>query len=125
MNANLTISALTFTQTKSGDAGSERREVSRGVNLPEILTIKHSEYVDSATKLRGIRTLVRIDRYVAITDGRIVPVSFYCVAAVPADALITSADVVATKDRMVNLIHGATNTSGLDLGANLFVTKEQ
>lgn len=125
MNAILTLNTLTFTQNKNGDLGSERREVSRGVNLPEILTIRHQNYVDGTTKVPGVRSNVKIDRFVALTDGRIVPIVLSLIVAVPSDVNITSADVTAVTDRMVNLIHGATNTSGLGLASAILVTKEQ
>lgn len=120
MNATLTLSALTFTQTQPG----ERRETSRGINLPEILTIRHQDYIDSKTKLPGVRSNVRIDRYVAGTQG-IVPVSISLTMAVPSDALILSSDIQALEARLVNLIHGTSNTNGLGLSDNIFITKEQ
>jgi len=125
MNATLTLNTLTFTQGPSTESGSIRREISRGVNLPEILTIKHQDYVDSKSKIPGTRSVVRLDRYVEVTDGRVVPVSAHVVVSVPADANIVTADVTACVDRLVNLLHGATNTSGLDLKSAIFASKEQ
>jgi len=125
MNASLTLNTLTFGQTKNGDAGSERRDVSRGVNLPEILSIRHSEYVDTGTKVPGVRSNIKIERYVAMADGRIVPVVASLTVAVPSDSNIISSDVTAVTDRLVNLIHGTTNTSGLALASEIFVTKAQ
>jgi hypothetical protein len=123
MNASLTLSTLTFALTKSGDLGSERRETSRGVNLPEILTIRHQDYVDNKTKIPGIRSNVKVDRYVAITSGAIVPVTASLTVAVPADVLITSADVLAAVERIAQLIQE--DDSGLDLADEIFVNKEQ
>jgi hypothetical protein len=125
MNASLTLNTLTFAQSFSDQTGSERREVSRGVNLPEILSVKHQDYVDSKTKIPGTRSVVRLDRYVEVTDGRIVPVSAHVVVSVPADAAIVSTDVTSCIDRLVNLLHGTTNTLGLDQKSAVFVTKEQ
>jgi hypothetical protein len=122
MNATLTLSSLTFNQSKNGDAGSERREVSRGVNLPEILTIRHMDYVDSATKLPGVRSNVRIDRYIAGTNG-IIPVTASLTVAVPSDALVTSADVLAAVERIAQIIQE--DDSGLDLADEIFINKEQ
>lgn len=122
MNAALTLSSLTFNQSKSGDSGSERREVSRGVNLPEILTIRHMDYVDSATKLPGVRSNVRLDRYIAGTQG-IIPVTASLTVAVPSDALITSADVLAAVERISQIIQE--DDSGLDLADEIFINKEQ
>lgn len=125
MNATLTLNALTFSLAKSGDSGSERREVSRGVNLPEILSIRHSEYIDGSTKIPGVRSNVKLERFVAMSDGRIVPVVASLTIAVPSDVNVGSADVTGVCDRIVNLIHGTTNTSGLALNSAIFVTKEQ
>lgn len=123
MNNALTLSTLTFNLAFSDKTGSERREVSRGVNLPEVLSIKHQSYVDSATKLPGVRSVVRVDRHVAITDGRIVPVSAHLVVAVPNDAMIESADVLAAVERIAQVIQE--DDSGLDLADEIFVNHEQ
>lgn len=123
MNPALTLSTLTFNQSFSDKSGSERREVSRGVNLPEVLTIKHQSYVDSATKMPGTRSVVRLDRHVAITDGRIVPVSAYLVVTVPNDAAILSSDVLASVERIAQIIQE--DDSGLDLADEIFVNHEQ
>jgi hypothetical protein len=124
MNADLTISTLAFKLASSSKAeGSERREVSRGVNLPEVMTIRHQEYTDSATKLKGIRSVVRFDRHVALIDGRIAPVSAYLVVAVPSDPNIGSADVLAAVERIAQVIQE--DDSGLDLPDEIFVNKEQ
>lgn len=125
MNATFNLNGLTFNRSKSGDAGSEYREVSRGVNLPEILGIKHSEYTDGKYKIPGVRTNVRLDRYVAAADGRVVPVVISLTVAIPSDVNIVSADVTECCARVVNLIHGTTNTLGLGLASNIFINKEQ
>lgn len=125
MNAALTLNTLTFNLTKSGDLGSERREVSRGVNLPEILHIRHREYQDPKTKVPGVQTNAMIERYVALASGLIVPVKASLTVSVPSDVNILSSDVTAVTDRLVNLIHGTTNTSGLGLASAIFVSKEQ
>jgi hypothetical protein len=123
MNAALTLSTLTFNLAYSDKTGSERREVSRGVNLPEVLSIKHQPYVDAASKLPGVRSVVRLDRHVAISDGRILPVSAYLVVTVPNDALITSSDVLAAVERIAQVIQE--DDSGLDLPDEIFINHEQ
>jgi len=124
MNADLTISTLSFKLAFSDKiAGSERREVSRGVNLPEIMTVRHQEYTDSVTKLKGVRSVVRFDRHLALTDGRIAPVSAYLVVTTPSDPNITSADVLAVVKRVASTV--STYDTGLDLPDEIFVSKEQ
>lgn len=123
MNNNLTISTLSFNLSYNDKAGSERREVSRGVNLPEIMSIKSQPYVDSATKVEGKRTVLRFDRHVEGTDGKPIAVSAYLVVAVPSDAAVTSGDVLAVIAR-INGVIDATSPN-LDLGEEIFVTGEQ
>lgn len=123
MNADLTISTLAFKLAFSDKTGSERRETSRGVNLPEVMSIKSQPYTDSATKVSGIRTVLRFDRYVEGTDGKPVAVTGYYVSAVPSDPAITSADVLAVIAR-INGVLDATSPN-LDLGEEIFVNKEQ
>lgn len=125
MNNNLTVSSLAFNLIYSDKSGSLRREVSRGVSTPTELLIKHEPYVDSKTKVSGIRTLVRLDYYMTMTDGVIRPLSFYCVLAQPSDPLVTAAIITAVEAMMMNLLHGTTNTSGLDLEGEILSTKEQ
>lgn len=124
MNNNLTISTLSFNM-RHNDAteGSERREVSRGVNLPEVMTIKSQDYIDSKTKVPGRRTVLRFDRYVAGSDGQPIPVSAYLVVSTPKDAAITSADVLAVIARINGVID--TTSPNLDLGDEIFVNGEQ
>jgi hypothetical protein len=125
MNADITVSALTYKQVYSDKTGSLRRETSRGATLPTELLIKHQEYVDSVTKVPGVRTLVRFDHYMTMTDGVIRPVSYYGVLARPNDPLVTAAIIEALQAQLTNLLHGATNTSGLDLQTEILANREQ
>jgi len=125
MTADLTISALTFKQVYSDKTESLRREISRGVNLPTEMRVAHIDYVDSKTKVKGRRHLVRFDRYVSLTSGAIVPVSAYTVVTVPEDTAVTSADVTAVTQCLNNALYASTQTSGLDLHEEVFVTQEQ
>lgn len=125
MNADLTINTLSFKQVFSDKAESLRREVSRGVNLPTEMRVAHTDYVDSKTKVKGRRHLVRFDRYVALASGAIVPVSAYAVVTVPSDTAVTSADVTAVTQHLNNALFASTQTSGLDLHEEVFVSQEQ
>jgi len=115
MNNDITVSGLAFKLIYSDKTGSLRRETSRGTSLPTELLIKHEDYVDSKTKVPGVRTLVRLDYYMTMTDGVIRPVSLYVVCSKPSDPLVTSGIVTSLEAMLVNLLHGITNTSGLDL----------
>lgn len=123
MNADITLSTLSFTQQYSDKTGSLRREVSRGAMLPETLRIAHSDYVDSATKLPGVRSLTRVDRYIALTDDRIAPVSASLVVAKPTDANVTNADILAVVQRLVDLLKS--ESGGLALSEEIFVSLQQ
>jgi len=125
MNADITLNTLSFKQTANSETGSIRREISRGVNLPEVLTIRHQDYTDKSTNTPGVRSNIRLDRYVSKVSGEIVPVSISVTVAVPTDAGVVSADITGVVDRIVNLLHGTTNTSGLDLKDEILVNREQ
>jgi hypothetical protein len=125
IDLNLTVSALAFNNAWSDKTGSERRETSRGANLPTVLSIKHQDYVDSATKVPGKRSVVRLDYYMTMTDGIIRPVSLYVVCAAPTDPLVTTTITNTMCDYLVNLLHGTTNTNGLGLRDEIFGDKLQ
>lgn len=125
MNNNLTISTLAFNLIYSDKTGSLRREISRGASLPTELIIKHDDYIDSKTKVKGKRSLVRLDYYMTMTDGVIRPLSLYVVLAAPTDPLVTQAVITSVEAMLVNLLHGTTNTSGLDLQDEILSNKEQ
>jgi len=125
MNSDITVSGLAYKLIYSDKTGSLRRETSRGASLPTELLIKHEDYVDSKTKVSGKRSLVRFDHYMTMTDGVIRPVSLYSVLAAPGDPLVTAAVVTAIEAQLVNLLHGTSNTSGLDLEGEILSNKEQ
>jgi len=125
MDNNLTVSTLAFNLRFSDkQAGSERVETSRGVNLPEIMTIRHESYVDSKTKVPGRRSVLRFDRHLEFSGERgISPVSAYLVVQVPQDTAVQSSDVLAVIERLVNVIQE--DDSGLDLADEIFVNQQQ
>jgi len=124
MNSALTISTLTFTEAYSDKSGSLRREVSRGVNLPELMYIKHQSYTDSATKRPGVQSALIFEYVKALADGTIVPaVRATLKVQALVDANVTSADVLAVVERVVNTIQE--DDTGLDLADEIFVNKEQ
>lgn len=123
MNANLTIGALSYVQQYSDKTGSLRREIARGPALPTELKIAHQPYVDSATKLPGIRSVVRFDRYQALTGGVIAPVSAYVVVTRPTDVLVTGTEILACFENLIGLLQE--DDTGLDLADEIFVNQEQ
>lgn len=123
MNANLTVSTLSFNQVFSDKAGSLRREVSRGPNLPTEMKVAHADYTDSSTKLKGKRSLLRFDRYIELSDDSIAPVSAYVVVTHPTDANVESTDIIAVVEALINTLQE--DDTGLDLMDEIFVNKEQ
>lgn len=124
MNADLTIDTLTFKQAFSDKDGSERRESSRGANLPTVMSVKHQDYVDSATKLPGKRSLLRFDRYLDVDgEGLIAPVSAYVVVTAPSQVGVTSSDILAVVQHLITVLQE--DDSGLDLMDEIFVNREQ
>lgn len=125
MNNDITVSGLAYKLIYSDLSGSLRRETSRGATLPTELLIKHQKYTDSATKVSGTRSLVRFDHYMTMTDGIIRPVSFYAVLARPDDPLVTAAVIEGLEAQLVNLLHGTSNTNGLDQVEQILANREQ
>lgn len=124
MTNDLTISTLSFTlKGNSPKDGSERREISRGVNLPEVMTIKTQDYIDSKTKVSGKRTVLRFDRTVAGSDGQPLVVSAYLVCMVPTDTAVVSADVLAVIARINGVIDATSPNLALD--EEIFVGGQQ
>jgi len=127
MNSNVTVSNLGFNQVYSDKTGSLRRETSRGINLPTELKIAHSDIVDSSTKLPSQRSVVRFDRYIALTTEAVTaPVSGYVVVQFPKSTSVTAADITAVMKHLGNLLLNFTDTSaGLDLQDEIFGNREQ
>jgi hypothetical protein len=75
MDANLTINTKVFTQQYSDKSGSLRREVSRGLNLPETMQVKHQTYTDSVTKRPGVQSALIFEYTKALADGSIAVVA--------------------------------------------------
>jgi hypothetical protein len=123
MDLNLSIDSLTFLHKFSDKEGSVRTESSRGVNLPTTLKIAHSPYVDSATKLPGVRSVARFDRTVDLTGGKTAPVSAYIVVTSPNDPAVLSSDILAVVQHLVTLVQE--DDSGLNLMDDIFVKKLQ
>lgn len=123
MDANLTLGSLNYVEQYSEKSGSLRREIARGPALPTTMKVAHSPYVDSATKLPGIRSVVRFDRYQALSTGVIAPVSAYVVVTRPTDTAVTGTEVLACFQNLIDLLQE--DDSGLDLADEIFVNQEQ
>lgn len=97
MDANLTINTIAFNKSFDTQEGSERRSSARGINLPDILSIKRQGSVDSKTKQNTTRYVARFDRWNETSEGVRYNTALYLVVAVPEAATQDDVDtIVAT-----------------------------
>lgn len=97
MNADLTFNTIVFKKSFDAKDESERRSTARGINTPDIMSIKSQPYVDSATKVAGNRYTGRIDRVTIDANLQAITTSMYFVIAVPSTAVSAdTTDVVTT-----------------------------
>jgi hypothetical protein len=124
MDANLTISTLVFTQQYSDKTGSLRREVSRGLNLPETMQVKHQPYIDSVTKRPGTQSALIFEYTKALADGTIAVVARATLKVQSlVDTNVGATEIGNVLERIVHVIQE--DDSGLDLDEEIFVNKEQ
>lgn len=97
MNADLTINSIVFAKSFDEKDGSERRSTARGINIPDVMSIKRQDSTNSKTKVAEKRYLVRVDRDNLTSLGVKFTTSVYMVVVVPELAEAADvADVVAT-----------------------------
>lgn len=124
MNTDLTISTLTFTGAYSDKSGSLRREISRGPSLPETMQIKHQGYTDTVTKRPGNQSVLIFEYTKALADGTIAVVARASLKVQSlVDTNVGSTEILAVLERVIGTIQE--DDSGLDLGDNIFVNREQ
>lgn len=123
MDPNLTISTLTFTERYRDKAGSLRVEISRGVNLPETMQVKHQTYTDSETKRPGFQSVLIFEYVKALADGTLATAARATLKVQSlTDANVGSTEILAVLERVISTIQE--DDSGLDLGDNIFVNRE-
>lgn len=94
MTADKTINSIVFVKRFDEKSLSERSSIARGPNTPDVMTVQSQAYVDSKTKVPGIRYKLGFDRVnVESASGQSYTCSFYTVLAVP--SLMVSADTTA------------------------------
>lgn len=125
MDSNLTISTLTFSTIFSDKKdGSLRREVSRGMNTPELMYVKHQVVKDPATQLQKAQDVLIFEYVGALSDGSIAVLSRATLKVESlVDTAVTSAVVLANIERIINTIQE--DDTGLDLADEIFVSKQQ
>lgn len=124
MDNNLTINSLALSFRFSDKSnGSERINVSAGANLPLKMTVKHQQYTDSATKLKGRRSLLRFDKTIDGLDGTLPVVSGYLVVTVPNHPAVTATHITDTVAMIEETIQA--DGAGVKLADEIFVNQEQ
>lgn len=124
MNANLTLSTLSFNSVYSDATGSLRREVSRGINLPHNMIVKHREVPGPKGSTYQVRqSLVEFDRVQLLSNGSYAPVKVKLTVETPIDADVAGSDVLAAVELVAQLIQE--DDTGLDLAEEIFVAQEQ
>jgi len=97
MNADITLNTIAFKKSFDSSNGSERRSSARGVNTPDILSIRRQDATDSKTKTAQKRYNLRIDRTDETTEGVKYTTSAYAVIVIPEQASQAQIDnVIAT-----------------------------
>lgn len=96
MNADLTFNTIVFKKSFDEKEASERRSTARGINTPDVLSIRSQDYVDSATKVAGRRYTGRIDRTTIDANLQSITTSCYFVFQVPSTALAADVTDVTT-----------------------------
>lgn len=124
MDNNLTLSTLSFVlAAPTADGGSTRRETSRGLQLPTIMTIKHRTVLDSKTKKPVQQDLLQFDYVKLLSDGSYAPVRVKLTAEIPVDSGVAGSDVLAAIELVSQVIQE--DDSGINIPDKIFVNKEQ
>jgi hypothetical protein len=88
------------------------------------MEIKHQEYTDSVTKRRGNQSALIFTFVKALADGTIAPVARATLKVQSLiDSNVGSTEILAVLERIINTIQE--DDTGLDLGNEIFVNKEQ
>lgn len=101
MNADLTFNTIVFKKSFDEKDGSERRSTTRGINIPDVLSIKSQDYVDSSTKVPGRRYTGRVDLVSIDANLKQITTSAYFVFAVPSTATTSDVSNITTTFKAV------------------------
>lgn len=130
MNDNITLKAKVYNRVYSDKAGSLRRSLTDGAALPHTIKVAHTEIVDSVSKLKLARSLVRIDMSHLDTGGvnpAATPVTAYMVVThgTGINQPTTAAIELAVDSLCQAMVGTGADASALDLAAIFFANKEQ
>lgn len=114
MDADLTIDAIVYKKNwDDPDKGSQRSSNARGLNTPDILTVRGQDYTDSKTSVSGRRITVRFERHM-IDSATATPyiAAMHLVMSVP--SLSTTTDMTELKEAIAGFISGGFVTNVLN-----------
>lgn len=101
MDADQTYNSVVFKKTFDLKDESQRQSIARGVNTPDVMTIKSQDYVDTKNKVPGRRHTCRLDRVDTDANGVLITTSAYFVIAVPSTVTQAQLDVIVATFRAV------------------------
>lgn len=101
MDADQTYNSVVFKKTFDLKDESQRQSIARGINTPDIMTIKSQDYVDTVTKVPGRRFNCRIDRDVIDANGTKIKTFGQFTFGIPQTALQADVDVLVATFRAV------------------------
>jgi hypothetical protein len=96
MNPDLTFNTIVFKHSYDIEGKHVRTSTARDVNTPDVLITASQAYVDSVTKVPGIRLTGRIDRWDLDAQLRKIQTSCYLVYAIPESAATAAVTNVTT-----------------------------
>jgi hypothetical protein len=121
------VDSRSFDLRYSDKDGSERRDSTAGAGQPRILSIRHTQIVNSKTKKVEDQTSVRLEEQVPHSvTGELISQTFTLTGRFPQDASIT--DTLIQKNLTNLCLMFAKSTSpdqGLALGTEIFTNKLQ
>lgn len=128
MNADLTVKTKSFVLVYSDKDGSLRR-ASPGLTATgnTTLTVAHQDYVDSKTKVPGVRSNVRFQlEAVNASTGNPMIAFAQLTFGRPSDPTITDADMAALVDAIRQMLATtAADAAALNLSNSIVVNREQ
>jgi len=62
MDNNVTYNAIPFSKSFDDATGSRRQSNARGISTPDIMTVKHMDFVDNEYKTASRRHTIRFDQ---------------------------------------------------------------
>lgn len=127
MDNNLVVRGINFNLLYSDVDGSVRRDVSRGVNLPYYLRIRHQDVTDTKTKRLSRQSQIQVERHELSSDGvTILPFTATLTLRYPKDTGITSEESRDPLWVLINLLNEDTNPEdNLALMNQIFTNNEQ